>query len=185
MVCYLLKLLRGLHPQCSSLDQQCLGLLRFWSAADISLALLDTMHRELACTIWYVAEAGDGSGLGLSCISSWLAAMQIKVWAGHDCRQLSSSNIHRGSVDCFAITKAATVNKVCSFCFWQNTYSGAAMLAVRWNQLHLRSSAADIASTTASFPVMKRVTLCHEMHLMQQKRALTFQVRMINAGVEW
>lgn len=39
-------------------------------------------------------------------------SMQIKVWAGDDCRQLSSSNIHRGSVECFAISSGSGSNKV-------------------------------------------------------------------------
>ena len=39
-------------------------------------------------------------------------AVQIKVWAGDDYRQLGSSTIHRGSVECFAITQASGITKV-------------------------------------------------------------------------
>ncbi len=50
-----------------------------------------------------------------ACKLMMFAFVQIKLWSGDDCHQLSSSNVHRGSVDCFAVTSAATSNKVCAF----------------------------------------------------------------------
>ena len=49
-----------------------------------------------------------------ACKLSPFTFVQIKLWSGDDCRQLSSSNVHRGSVDCFAVTSAASSKKVCA-----------------------------------------------------------------------
>ena len=48
----------------------------------------------------------------LCCTYTHVCCSQIKVWAADDYRQLSSSNLHRGSVECFAVTRAGTAVKV-------------------------------------------------------------------------
>lgn len=46
-----------------------------------------------------------------------MSCLQMKTWAGSDCRQLGSSNIHRGSVECFALTSfGATTKASCPWC---------------------------------------------------------------------
>ena len=45
-----------------------------------------------------------------------MSCLQMKTWAGSDCRQLGFSNIHRGSVECFALTSFGTTTKASCPC---------------------------------------------------------------------